>query len=360
MLAKAGRPYKEAYDRFEEFLLGFNQSCERFVMTDVGNDDEVTVAKLKAHLDFYSRSQEIYRVVFGGCHNGAYVSQLHSLQLTSLYREKLVLLPGCTEMAPEFKNLQLPSLIIPGLFIPDKIASTTYSHADGSSVSYGPPPGLPTPSSPSQQSSTGSSTSPPPPPYPDQSESKPASDVIKARVDNSSETFLSSSQSSSSDRSHRVILGSVAGPVSYRHRWTQDHLRYPTDSSAESIESSRNGVSTAKIPGKQRKINRDIPLSQHNPPPCTLFYLAANGCKHGPDCRFGHEYILDDEDYDMLRANAKKVPCPAVNRGEPCVFGANCCYGHTCPFLTRCHYFRQSKCKFQGPNMHREEEAACV
>lgn len=57
------------------------------------------------------------------------------------------------------------------------------------------------------------------------------------------------------------------------------------------------------------------PLNQHKPPPCTLFYLAANGCKHGPDCRFGHDYILDDDDYEALRLNAKKVPCPAVNRG---------------------------------------------
>lgn len=97
--------------------------------------------------------------------------------------------------------------------------------------------------------------------------------------------------------------------------------------------------------------NPEQALSQHNPPPCTLFYLAANGCKHGAECRFGHDYILDDEDYELLRKNARKVPCPAANRGEYCVFGDDCCYGHFCPQQNTpvgCLYFRRGKCKFAG------------
>lgn len=92
-LSKAGGVYKEARDRFEEFLLGFNQACERFVMVDVGNDDDAAVAKMKGilahalrirldahvnlsvHLDFHARSQETYKVVFGG----AYITAVASL-----------------------------------------------------------------------------------------------------------------------------------------------------------------------------------------------------------------------------------------------------------------------------------------
>ncbi|KAL5527173.1 hypothetical protein ACEPAG_5964 [Sanghuangporus baumii] len=366
-LGKAGGLNREARGRFDEFLSGFNQSSEKFVMTDVGNDDEAVVAKVKAHLELHTRSEETHRVVFGACHNTAYLSQLHALQLTSIYREKLVLLPGCTEVVSEFSTLQFPSLVIPNLFIPNKIAlaaTTTASSGGGNSGRYDVPPGLPSPSSTehSLQLHSGSLTPPPPPPYPDQAESKTAStDVIEAKLEGPTESFAPPSHSSNPDRRQRVILGRVAGPVSFRplaQRWTQDHLRSQGNFNSEDTEGTRSGANSVKTFGKQRKINREIPLSQHNPPPCTLFYLAANGCKHGPDCRFGHDYILDDDDFEALRLNAKKVPCPAVNRGESCVFGTSCCYGHTCPFLTRCHYFKQGKCKFQGANMHREEEEA--
>ncbi|KAL5488265.1 hypothetical protein ACEPAI_6373 [Sanghuangporus weigelae] len=366
-LGKVGGPNREARDRFDEFLSGFNQSSEKFVMTDVGNDDEAVVAKVKAHLELHTRSEETHRVVFGACHNNAYLSQLHALQLTSIYREKLVLLPGCTEVVSEFSTLQFPSLVIPNLFIPNKIdlaAATCASSGGGNTGRYDAPPGLPSPSSTEHdlQLHSGSLTPPPPPPYLDQAESKIAStDVIEAKVEDPIESFAPPSHSSNPDRRQRVILGRVAGPVSFRplaQRWTQDHLRSQGDLNSEDTEGTRSGANSVKTFGKQRKINREIPLSQHNPPPCTLFYLAANGCKHGPDCRFGHDYILDDDDFEALRLNAKKVPCPAVNRGESCVFGTSCCYGHTCPFLTRCHYFKQGKCKFQGANMHREEEEA--
>ena len=52
VLGKVGGPNREARDRFDEFVLGFNQSSERSIMTDVGNDDEVVVAKVKGVTDF--------------------------------------------------------------------------------------------------------------------------------------------------------------------------------------------------------------------------------------------------------------------------------------------------------------------
>jgi hypothetical protein len=50
------------------------------------------------------------------------------------------------------------------------------------------------------------------------------------------------------------------------------------------------------------------------PPPCTLFYLSS--CKHGPDCKYAHDYILEAEHYEEMRLNAKKAPCPALNKGQ--------------------------------------------
>lgn len=50
------------------------------------------------------------------------------------------------------------------------------------------------------------------------------------------------------------------------------------------------------------------------PPPCTLFYLAS--CKHGTDCKYAHDYILEAEHYKEIRTNAKKAPCPFINKGQ--------------------------------------------
>ena len=50
------------------------------------------------------------------------------------------------------------------------------------------------------------------------------------------------------------------------------------------------------------------------PPPCTLFYLSM--CKHGVDCKYAHDYILEAEHYEEMRLNAKKAPCPALNKGR--------------------------------------------
>ncbi|THH05018.1 hypothetical protein EW145_g5107 [Phellinidium pouzarii] len=363
MFAAVGGEYIEARDRFEEFVSGFNQSSEWFVMADIGNGEGAADAKIKAHLDFHARSQDTYKIVFGGCHDNSYMHHLHSLQLTSVYREKLVLLPGYTEMASEISKLQLPSLVIPGLFIPDKITVANLSRhssisgqsgtANGNSVKFGSPPGLPlhvTPSPNAGQmlaSPSGSVTPPPPPPYPQQVDtiSSVNSDVVQIRPEDGRAAILSPSHSTTPERQPRIILGHASGPVSYRPStvpWAHNKLHHVLDHHIESSSSDMKGA------GKQKRINHSIPLSQNDPPPCTLFYLAANGCKHGPDCRFGHDYVLDDEDYELLRLNAKKVPCPALNRGDTCIFGNDCCYGHTCPYLGRCHYFKQSKCKFSG------------
>lgn len=50
------------------------------------------------------------------------------------------------------------------------------------------------------------------------------------------------------------------------------------------------------------------------PPPCTLFYLS--NCKHGAECKYGHNYLLQPEHLTEIRVSAKKSPCPSRNKGE--------------------------------------------
>jgi hypothetical protein len=36
-----------------------------------------------------------------------------------------------------------------------------------------------------------------------------------------------------------------------------------------------------------------------------MFYLAS--CRYGVDCKFGHDYLLQEEQYEEMRRLAKKV-----------------------------------------------------
>lgn len=108
-------------------------------------------------------------------------------------------------------------------------------------------------------------------------------------------------------------------------------------------------------------VNSDVRLD--NPAPCTLFYLAQ--CRHESDCKYAHDYILEEEDYQELKENARKTPCRVTNEGllssirsfpcfssvfvgEICTFGDACVYGHVCPQGTTCYYLKLGICKFQA------------
>ena len=65
-----------------------------------------------------------------------------------------------------------------------------------------------------------------------------------------------------------------------------------------------------ELPGRRSNWIR----SPDTPPPCTLFYLA--NCKFGSECQYGHDYVLSEDDYESIRANAKNNPCTAIMKGE--------------------------------------------
>ncbi|KAF9229318.1 hypothetical protein BS17DRAFT_16202 [Gyrodon lividus] len=112
-------------------------------------------------------------------------------------------------------------------------------------------------------------------------------------------------------------------------------------------------LSRSATPGKSHPLPRypdpSLPLHKQNPRPCIFFYLSK--CKLGDRCIYGHNYSLTPENLAELRANAKKSPCPTVNRNQPCSYGHACPSGHLCPRGGKCPYNKLGKCKFNG-TMH--------
>ncbi|KAJ3531560.1 hypothetical protein NMY22_g8104 [Coprinellus aureogranulatus] len=114
---KFGRISKhEAKNRLGEFMTGFNQASERFIIADVGYTKEGADAKIKGFLDAELRLPQTEKIIFGGCHDNGYVTALRS-HITSGYKHKLMLLQSYDEIASGIKDLDLPVLWIPGLFM---------------------------------------------------------------------------------------------------------------------------------------------------------------------------------------------------------------------------------------------------
>ncbi|KAF9451614.1 hypothetical protein P691DRAFT_662752, partial [Macrolepiota fuliginosa MF-IS2] len=301
--------------RLEDFITGFNQATERFMMVDVGSGKEAADAKIKAYLEDEIRLPQTYKILFGGsCHDNGYITTIRS-HITSGFKQKLILLKSYAEHAAGFDNLDLPVLSIPGLFISQKLAASV----------------------PIQDSFTtlGNQSSP--------LSHSPASDT-PVRTDGSQTAAEPSDRgfgSSPPTTYSRILLKKV-------------ELSSTIDSDSSSDNNDEDSLPNHNV-GGTRRLNPKLirPRSSEKPPPCTLFYLADN-CKHGSDCRYAHNYILEAEHYDEMKLNARKSPCPAANKNEICTWGDSCCYGHTCPLVAKCHFLKMGKCKFVGADMHKE------
>ncbi|KAJ7638681.1 hypothetical protein FB45DRAFT_903527 [Roridomyces roridus] len=142
--------------------------------------------------------------------------------------------------------------------------------------------------------------------------------------------------------SYSRVLQRAAGP-----NWRERNGRECSPPSEATWESSY------ALSGKTgtKHVIPHLPLSKQNPPPCTLFYLSY--CNHEAKCKYGHDYLLNDEQLEQLRQNARLGPCPDINRGEICTWGEACIYGHVCPKGANCFHYRLGKCWFKGADMHR-------
>ncbi|KAF9534146.1 hypothetical protein CPB83DRAFT_803828 [Crepidotus variabilis] len=300
--------------KFEDFIAGFNQAAERFIMLDVGSAKEAADAKIK------------------GCHDNGYATTLRS-QITAGFKQKLILLRSYSDMAAGIDELDLPSFSIPDLFIAQKLASN------------------PSPvHNPSQPAPT-STASPVP---------SPRSVVQDLGVKPVAQPGLEVLPFNSVERLEVGTPKERPAPLTYSSAVQATSKRAATpelDSSGSTISSDDSEDSLPKLrPSlagvRSRRLTPNLPLSKHNPPPCTLFYLS--NCKHGSECKYAHDYILQPEHFQEIRVNAKKSPCPSRNKGELCVWGDDCCYGHFCAQTRKCHFFKQNRCKFVGADMHKE------
>jgi hypothetical protein len=314
--------------KFDDFMMGFNQAAERFIMVDVGGSKEAADAKLKVHLEDNIRLPQTYKIFFGGCHDNGYVHNLRSV-VTSSLGHKLVLMPGYSDVAIDIRALQLPELRIPELFITTKLVAPSYNV-----IATGPLPGLA-------------------PTTPKLTAAQPACPPTTPPGINS---FSGEGQGAMARRGSLPSYKSVLQtPLTMSTRFNCPTME-PSEGSSESSEASEIPLRLPRLtppsPPKQRRINHQLALSKHVPPPCTLFYLAQ--CRHGPSCKYSHEYILEAEHYQELGENAKKTPCKITNEGGDCPFGDECVYGHSCPNGTTCYYLKLGKCKFIAAGMHRQ------
>ncbi|KAJ7047512.1 hypothetical protein C8F04DRAFT_1059130 [Mycena alexandri] len=291
---------------FEDFVVGFNQATERFTMVDVGTTKEAADVKLKVHLVDDIQLPQTLKIVFGGCHDGGYISNLNS-QITAGYREKLILLKGYTQMAPTIAALDLPLLEIPDLFMTHKLVTGNRWTT--------------TPTSPNLMVT----------------DSEMLDDSSKISLGESDEV-------DSTGSSYSRVLQRAAAP----------NLRDITRERSSSTEASWQGSYSPATSGT-RHVIPGVRLSKQKPPPCTLFYLS--NCKLGSKCKYGHDYLLNAEHFQEMRENARLGPCPMINRGEPCTWGDACCYGHFCPHSTKCPFFKVGSCKFQAADMHKSPAA---
>ncbi|KAJ3793753.1 hypothetical protein GGU11DRAFT_375549 [Lentinula aff. detonsa] len=320
-LGRLGSPLLK--NSFEDFVTGFNQAAERFSMLDVGNAKEAADAKIKCHLEDDIRLPQTFKVIFAGCHDNGYVNNLRS-QITAGFKNKLVLLKSYAEMASGIAEMDFPVLTIPDLFITQKLGVTEIVTPRLASYS-GVTKVLPPVGEPNETTKI---------PEILQNASLPTSYSTIAAISykreptpelDSSEWATSSESDYDDDLPHEAVVAAMA-------------------SNSPSISS--------------RYINPNIPLWKHKPPPCTLFYLAS--CKYGSSCKYSHDYYLEAEHYEAMRVNAKKQPCPAASRGEICSWGEECCYGHYCSALSKCHFLKHGRCKFIGANMHKDPKSLSI
>ena len=167
-------------------------------------------------------------------------------------------------MATEITKLQLPSLVIPGLFLAQKIACNKHGRQSCESLvnsasanNLGPPPGLPPPSTSSTEEiepPSTSSTPPPPPPYPRSAESVSTADSEQANTKTESSPKIINSVTRPTSP-QRVVLGHVSGPVSYRSAVQSGYNQSATESQMNAA--SRSTLSKGAVT-KQRRINPNI------------------------------------------------------------------------------------------------------
>lgn len=198
-----------------------------------------------------------------GAHDNGYSSTLNLLQNEGLL-DKIVLLQGYKDLAYELRSFGLPPVEIPGVFMTKKLHTSPFRKASGSIF---------TQTSPIQQQDFENFRSKAVTPAASHRSSSPTK-ILKHLDPN------------------QVCLFTVLIPHS-------------SLTAAITATPQTSVIQRCRIPS--------LTLWSEKPPPCNFYYLAE--CKHGQNCRYGHDYELSSEQLLELREAAWRWPCPAVNRG---------------------------------------------
>ncbi|KAI0076649.1 hypothetical protein K474DRAFT_1707982 [Panus rudis PR-1116 ss-1] len=316
-LGKTG--YYEQRAQFDDFLAGFNQAHQRYLMVDVGAGKENADSKLRTFLADNVRMPSTWKIFLGVTHDNGYVPDLRTIMLNG-NKEKLILLPGYSEIATGIQKLGFPSLNIPGLFMLDKLnvfqAQRRQSFGKGG-LQASSPAFVPAKLAGGRRNSRANGV--------------PASDHTAKSPPRSASPCSHSSQSKSG--SSEDSSGASSGEES--------PLRGATPLPSYS-------------PGMLQTPPLNVPLTKLRPAPCNSFYLK-NVCLN-PRCVYAHDWILNDTQIQVLRKLTKNALCLAVKDGKPatCPYGGpeNCIYSHKCPKGPNCYYLSKGKCKFKQPGMH--------
>ncbi|THH32671.1 hypothetical protein EUX98_g1526 [Antrodiella citrinella] len=317
-LGRAG--YTTEKFKFDEFLAGFNQAGQRFVMVDVGAGKENADSKLKAFLHDNARSPQTSKIFFGASHDNGYTPDLKSL-ISDGFGHKLILLPGYTEIAYSIRELELHTLIIPNLFLADKLTIVRTPKASNNAL-------------PDEDLDIGNGTN---------GIASQAPGHIRRR-------------SASVAAAVHVPSPDTPGPTPMTPKKSKAaKKRKPSKSTNVSeVESVSDTVSS---PPESIMVLSPAPphlllRNRFNPPPCQKHYLLGN-CPFKASCKFSHEHMLGPEDMADLAASAKGIPCKETIKGRKCGMGERCIYGHTCPFGPTCPHLARNLCHFKLPGMHK-------
>ncbi|GJE84485.1 hypothetical protein PsYK624_005610 [Phanerochaete sordida] len=103
-------------DQFEGFVAGFSQTSPRFQVVEVEAGNDAITSKIQQQLDTFARFPQTLRVFFTGNAGDSLVPTVRALAAEELLG-KLVLFHGGDEPAAELRQLAIPAMHIPDLFV---------------------------------------------------------------------------------------------------------------------------------------------------------------------------------------------------------------------------------------------------
>ncbi|OCF40727.1 hypothetical protein I317_05422 [Kwoniella heveanensis CBS 569] len=349
-------------NKYEAFWQGFSSSHELFTVCDVGVGKEATDAKIREYLKLYTRNAQCEMIVLGASHDNGYANVLSSLQTESRL-SKLLLLKGYKDLAGQLKQYSSRVVSIPDLFRTTKIPPipTTFSSVVKESAvqpKSSPPTTAPAIKPKSLKEAVGTP--------------QMSGEVIKKKVKSpSSEDEIETiewSTISQSTQGKGKADGSGSGSTYASHK---NNKKFKGSVVNEDDDGGTESDEWQTLKGKKDKKKKKQDQLQHQPKytkfnkhvaeavraldprPCHTYYLSPWGCKNDDECKYGHDYDLNQAQLDVLAKLAKSIMCPYILSDKCRYSDDECVYGHRCPNPDNCTY--GDTCRFYAiPNGHGE------